>query len=359
MELYPTQSLNASANICLGLLYDTDAPANGEKSLHSAINDAIAMRLFARTTMTTNPARWSYQPYDISSFNTSRFLPAWIEMDGVANGYGSAFSTKRRIIPKIKLPAVEPRFAATLNQYLEAVAACLLAHRMILSNDFFLSNVANNLSPQYNLTDEGWYLCAEYDFGAEIELGALVGYSMGAATSAQMVMGTQQTYVQAFVNGAWTDVIHTYDNLRTTVNNTAVTYELPTKVKAQKFRLVNKAVTWPWAATGHYPFGLQFYATYTGQKPRTLGKYKHMTVLHLQALAAYSPTTTWYFNWPAAVATVQSRYCAMLHMTITDDIKQAANFDINMLDTTYNASFGAVPVPSFRVQLASVIGRGV
>lgn len=359
MELYPFQSMNAASNICLGLLYDTDAPENGEKSLHSAINDAIALRLFQRTSVALPSARWQYQPVSVSAFDTLRFLPAWIESNGVANGYGSAFSTKTRIIPKIKLPALDARFASTVNTYLEAVAACLLSHRIVLSGDYPLASITNNLSPQYNLTTEGWYLCAEYDFGAEIELGALAGYSSGATVASQMVLGTQQTYLQAQVNGIWTDVIHTYDSLRTTGNNVAVTYELPTKVKAQKFRLVNKAVTWPWSTSGHYPFGIQFYATYTGQKPRTLGKFKHMTVLHLQALASYNAGTTWAFNWPAATTTVQSRYCSMVHLTITDDVKQAANFDINMLDTTYNTALGPVPVPAFRVQLASVIGRGV
>ncbi|QZE58643.1 hypothetical protein pEaSNUABM28_00086 [Erwinia phage pEa_SNUABM_28] len=359
MELFPYQVLSQSSAICLGLLHDTDAPANGEKTLHSAINDAIAMRLFVRTLQGTAPGRWQYTPYAISTLDTSHFLPAWIEYTGATYGYGPAFSTKTRIVPKIKLPSVDPRFASTVNTYLEAVAACLLAHRIYNTSDIFLSGIANNLSPAYSLTAENWYLCAEYDFGAEIELGALAGYSMGSTVSSLMLLGTNQTYLQAEVNGAWVDVIHTYDNLRTVTNNQVVTYELPTKVKAQKFRIVNKATSWPWSTLGHYPFGLQFYATYTGQKPRTLGKFKHMTVLQLQAGAAYSQSTTWAFNAPVVPTLVQSRYCSMLHVTVTDDIKQAANYDIVMQDASYNTAFGVINVPSFRTKLSPAVGRGV
>ncbi|AWY08361.1 hypothetical protein HOT49_gp084 [Erwinia phage vB_EamM_Alexandra] len=363
MELFPYANLNMGSVISLGLLYDTDAPENGEKSLHSAINEAIALRMFVRSGLTTSPGRLQYLPYAAPGFDTARLYPAWIELTSSAlnQGYMAPLKTKTRIIPKIKLPPLDARFAGTANTYLEGIATCMLAHRTGITGDSFLVNMAgHNLSSQYNLTQEGWFLCAEYDFGAEIELGSFAAFSMGAAAAAQMILGTQQTYIQALVDDVWTDVIHTYDNLRTTANNTVVLYDLPNTFKAQKFRLVNKAVTWPWGTTGFYPFALQFYGTYTGIKPRTLGKFKHMTALQLQWASSYVNTSGWTFNVPAAPATVQSRYCTMSHYSITDDLKQAANFDILMQKAQYNlTTFGLVDVPTFRVKLSTIVGRGV
>lgn len=358
MELFPYQAANVASLISLGLLYDTDIPADGERGIHSTFNEAIAIRLLQKTPMATAPFRWQYSPITASSFLANNFYPAWIEFSG-ALGYGAAISALTRIVPKVRLPALDNRFANTVNGYNESVAVTLLAHKMGTIQTQFMTNTSNALSPQYNLTENGNWLIAEYDFGAEIELKGLVGVSIAGSVSNLMVMGTQGTVLQAFVNGAWVNAVDTYANLRTVTNWSPVAYILPASVKAQKFRLINTTVAWPWATLGHYPFSLQFYGNYTGVKPRTLGKYKHLSVLNLIANTSYVNSTQWNFNLPATVATIAGRYFSMTHLSVTDDIKLAGSFDLYMSDATYNTTFGETLVPTFRVQQDALVGRGV
>lgn len=361
MELFPFQALNIPSMMCLGMLYDTDVPSEGQKSVHSAFNDSIGMRLFQRTVV--NPVRFQYAPLSgVTAFNPNNFYPAWIEIDQSkvgSFGYGADISALTRIVPKLRLPALDARFASTVNNYVENLAMTMLGHRMGNASSVYTTGNGNYLSPQYNTTPEGWWLCCEYDFGAEMELKGLVGITLGSTTQSLMVLGTQQTYLQALVDGVWTDVTHTYDTLRTITNWAPIAYKLPATVKAQRFRLVNKQPTWPWGTTGHHGFSLQFYGNYTGAKPRTLGKYKHMTMLNLYAGTAYAASTVWYFNAPADRATVAGRYCAMTHMSITDDMAQMAATDIYMIDASYNPYMGDVPLPTFRTRCDSVVGRGV
>lgn len=363
MELFPYQAANVASVMTLGLLYDTDVPENGERGIHSTFNDAIALRVFQKTPVNTPtvPFRWQYQPVAASQFSSTGFLPAWIEVDS-SLGYGTALGADvtTRIVPKVRLPALDARFASTVNYYNESVAVGILAHRMINHGSQFSANSGNNyLSPQYSLTESGNWLIAEYDFGAEMELVGLAGISVGSTVASLMVLGTQGTVLQAFVDNQWVDCVDTYANLRTTGNYSPVMYKLPVKFKAQKFRLINKTAAWPWSTTGHYTFSLQFYGKYTGVKPRTLGKYKHMSLLTLQLGTSYSNSTTWQFNWPAVVSTVAGRYFGQTHLTITDDLKLAGSNDVYMPDTTYNTSFGEPQVPSFRVKQDALVGRGV
>lgn len=358
MELFPYQAANVASLFSLGLLYDTDVPANGERGIHSTFNDAITIRLLQKTPMSTAPFRWQYTPVSASTFVGNNFYPAWVELN-VPFGYGAAINALTRIIPKVRLPALDNRFAATVGKYNESVATTILAHKMGNYGSQFSVNTSLYLSPQYNLTEAGNWLIAEYDFGAEMELKGLVGVSVGGTVSSLMVLGSSNTWLQAYVNGQWVDAVDCYTNVRTVTNWSPVAYTLPTTVKAQKFRLINKTVAWPWSTTGHYPFSLQFYGNYTGVKPRTLGKYKHMSVLNLIASASYANSTQWHFNWPALEATVAGRYFGMTHFTVTDDVKLSASNDIVMLDTTYNTALGEAPVPTFRVKQDALVGRGV
>ena len=358
MELFPYQSANVASVFSLGLLYDTDVPAGGERGIHSTFNEAIALRLFQKQSVNGAPYRWQFTPVTASTFLGTNFYPAWIEFSG-ALGYGAAINALTRIVPKVRLPALDARFANTVSNYNESVAVTILAHKMGTAGTQFSTGTGNYLSPQYSLTEAGNYLIAEYDFGAEMELKALVGISVGATVASLMVLGTANTWLQAYVDGQWVDAVDCYTNVRTTSNYSPVAYTLPTTIKAQKFRLINKTGSWPWSTTGHYPFSLQFYGNYTGTKPRTLGKYKHMSVLNLMHNASYANSTAWNFNVPAASATVAGRYFGMTHLTITDDIKQASSYDLLMPDTTYSTALGEAPVPMFRVKQDAIVGRGV
>lgn len=358
MELFPYQAANIASVFSLGLLYDTDVPANGERGIHSTFNDAIAIRLFQKQPASTAPFRWQFNPVTASTFLSTNFYPAWVEFSG-SLGYGAAINALMRIVPKVRLPALDARFATTVNAYNESVAVTILAHKMGTTQTQFSVNTGNYLSPQYSLTEAGNWLMAEYDFGAEMELKGLVGVNIGAGVASLMPLGTQGTVLQALIGDVWTDAVDIYANVRTTSNYSPVAYSLPATIKAQKWRLINKTVAWPWSTTGHYPFSLQFYGNYTGTKPRTLGKYKHMSILNLMANASYANSTPWNFNLPAVAATVAGRYFGMTHLTVTDDLKLGASTDIVMPDTNYSITFGEAPVPTFRIKQDALVGRGV
>lgn len=359
MELFPYQAVNTASVFSLGLLFDTDVPANGERGIHSTFNDAIAIRLLQKTPMSTAPYRWQYTPMiNTSTFLGTNFYPAWVEFSGNL-GYSAALNAMQRVVPKVRLPALDNRFASTVNAFNESVAITILAHKMGTMGTQFTISTSAALSPQYNLTEAGNWLVAEYDFGAEMEVKGIVGASIGGNVSSLMLFGTQGTWLQAYVDGQWVDAVDCYANIRSVTNWVATAYTLPTSVKAQKFRVINKTVAWPWSTLGHYPFSLQFYGNYTGVKPRTLGKYKHLSVLNLINSASYANSTLWNFNLPAAAATVAGRYFGMTHFTITDDIKLASSNDIVMLDATYSTTFGEAPIPTFRVKQDALVGRGV
>lgn len=360
MELFPYQALNTASLFCLGLLYDTYVPDGGERDIHSTFNDAIAIRVLQRTMVTTAPYRLRYQPVDISAFPTKNFYPSWVELGPKITGVlATVTKDMTRVIPKVRLPALDSRFilASAVNQYNESVATTILAHK--IGTQYLFTNTGTYCHmPTYNVTEEGWWLCAEYDFGAEMEVKGLTATTVDGATPARILFNTQNTMLQALVDGVWTDAVDLYSNLRVTSGWSTSGYALPNSIKAQKFRIVNKNATNPWN-TGFYTFGLQFYGNYTGVKPRTLGKYKHMTILNLVSAATYSVSTVWNFVWPAQSGTVMGRYYAMTHMTVTDDIKQGGVADLMLSDASYYPSLGEAPVPTFNIKASALLGRGV
>ncbi|QYW04072.1 hypothetical protein pEaSNUABM46_00088 [Erwinia phage pEa_SNUABM_46] len=358
MEILPYNPLLSGNAQYFGLLYDTDAPADGEKGIHSAFNEAVAMRLFNMARIGSPIASQFTPSISSTTFSGNNFVPSWIETVP-RNSAITVPAGAKRIVPKVRFAPIDQRFSTQAQYYNEAVAAAMIAHHFD-SIVAFSTSGNRTLSTIYNTTAEGWWLCAEYDFGAEIELKSILGTTCGSTNSTYMITNTQQTILQAQVDGQWIDAVDVFAATRVSTNYGSNHYVLPASVKAQKFRVVNKNPTFPWSTVGHYPFGLHFFGNYTTTKPRTLGKYKHMTMLHVIPAAGYTTATEWSFNYPAAITTVLGRYCSMFHVTITDDLTKAATSDIYMRDATYTLDkFTDVPVPAFKVRADAIVGRGV
>lgn len=356
MDIIPFANLQSGNAQYLGLLYDTDVPAGGEKGIHTAFNEAIGMRLLNMTRI-GQPVASQMVPSTTTTLVGNNFIPSWIETVP-KSAPASMPAGAKRIVPKVRFAPIDQRFATQARYYNESVAVGMIGHHMDAVAAF--SSSGNRvLSTSYNVTTEGWWLIAEYDFGAEIELKSLLGTNCGSTNNVYMLFNTTQTVLQALVGDVWTDALDLYANMRLTSNYGSSNAALPTSVKAQKFRIVNKNATFPWLTVGHYPFGLHFFGNYTGTKPRTLGKYKHMTLLHVMPNSAYSTSVEWVFNYPTDVATVLGRYCSMIHVAITDDLSQAGYADIYMRDATYAPQYTEVPLPAFKIKAASLKGRGV
>lgn len=357
MQILPIDNFSINVMSCLGLLFDKAAPASGEYDVQKMFNEAVAIRGFSRSLPTTAPWRHLYMPTQHDGFNDSGFLPS-LMVHGPEKGMTYV---KSHAVPLIKLPALDQRSpAGAVQAYQEATASCIMAHKLPNTNGQYTTNGGMILSCSYNKTEEDYWLLAEYDFVSEYRVENLVIASVGSTAGAAMVTYNQNTFLQALVNGQWVDVVDAYANLRTTSNWGVVPYTLPAAVSATKFRLVNKAVANPFASSGYYPFCLHFYGDYVGAAPRTsVAKFNHMVLLNLQN-AAYNKVNAFDFNTPASRATVLGRYLSQTLLTITDDVKQTATYDIYMQDASYVGSTSMPPaLPSFRMKGRCLSGRAV
>lgn len=360
MQIYPYNSLNYTPMINVAFVFDTDIPESGQRSVHSLVNDSITVRLLTRTYLPNAvnvKQAYMFTPLsDPSAFGVNKFYPAWQQLPASMSVFLGSYS---RIIPKVKMAPYDSRNNA-LNLYNESVTMTILGHRMLDLNSRITSSSQYSVVNTYNRTDENYVQITEYDFGGEIELQGLAGFSM--ATSS--IFAQPGNWLQAFVDDTWVDAVDISAALNTTTTNwSAATYTIPAaqRKKARKFRLVNKAVSPSSVVWAPPPFGLFFYGGYTaGVSPRTLGKFKSVTVLPIMSGSSYVPATVWNYNFPVENTTPNGRYMSQTHLSITDDVKQAATKDLFMSDPTWtHGSTLETPIPSFRVVPKCITGRAV
>lgn len=360
MQIYPYNTLNYTQMLAVGFVFDTDIPESGQRSIHSLVNDSITARLFTRTYVAnTINVKQAYQyipTTDTSGFGVNKFYPTWQQLPV---SLSTIFSTIPRVIPKVRLAPYDAR-NNNLAAYNESVTMTVLGHRLTDLNSRITSSALYSIVNTYNRTEENYVQIAEYDFGAEIEPQALVGFSMANSS----VFAQAENWLQALIDDKWVDAVNiTAAFTVSTVNWGAATYTIPVaqRKKAQKFRLVNKAASPVSNVLAPAPFGLFFYGTYTaGVSPRTLGKFKSMAVLPIMNGSSYVPATVWNYNFPVANTTPNGRYMSQTHLSITDDVKQAATKDLFMSDPTWtHGSTLETPIPSFRVVPKCITGRAV
>lgn len=357
MQIYPYNSLNYTPMINVAFVFDTDIPESGQRSVHSLVNDSITVRLLTRTYLPNAvnvKQAYMFTPLsDPSAFGVNKFYPAWQQLPV---SLSTIFSTIPRVIPKVRLAPYDAR-NNNLATYNESVTMTVLGHRLTDLNSRITTSVQYSVGNTYNRTEENYVQIAEYDFGAEIDLQALVGFSMTTSS----VFAQAENWLQALIDDKWVDAVNI--TAASPLSWAAVTYTIPVaqRKKAQKFRLVNKAASPVSHVLAPAPFGLFFYGTYTaGVSPRTLGKFKSMAVLPIMNGSSYVPTTVWNYNFPVASTTPNGRYMSQTHLSITDDVKQAATKDLFMSDPTWtHGSTLEMPIPSFRVVPKCITGRAV
>ncbi len=365
MQILPISNFNIASMSCLGLLFDTDLPSEGTRSISDIFNDSLTFRNLVRTLPATAPWRHQYAPSIVSTFVTTNFRPTQYEFIQ-SDGFGAGFNGATRIIPRISVHPFDERLPATHKaQYNEAVASAILAHRSDMAglNPTVPAHYADDrLLPTYHKTDEGWWIAFEYDFGAPIILTSLINVQYGlvgtSPTAGSMVAGPTNTWLQALVNDQWVDVINMSTTLRPPYTYYGVGYALPSTVTAQKFRVVNKTVAWPWDVAGFWPNTLNFYGKYASTKPRVLGPIKSCVVLNLMS-GAYVGSTVWNFSVPALAATVRGRYVPQIWFKVTDDIKQATASDIIVAEPVWDNIKLDYPLPYIRLKAGPLLGRAV
>lgn len=364
MQILPMTSLNQSVTTLLGLLFDTDLPNPLDRSVHGAFNDAVTFRSLTRAINTTPPVapiQQKYEPQLLAHMPMNNFYPAWVPFKQ-PSGLGTRYDTLNRIVPKVRLPALDQRTrtlnALNVTAYNETVAQTILSHRLGLTSPQYVITSGNLFCPNYSKTDEGWYLFAEYDFGADVTISDLVVVSTGSTSQTQMVFfNNQQQFVQALVNNVWVDVVDAFARLRTITNYTPVGTTLDQPVTATKFRIVSKQAAVP-TTSGFYPFSLMFFGNYVGQAPRVIGKIKSMVMTTIIATTQVAGSV-WSFTSPAVANAASGRYWTQIGLRITDDIKLQSANDLLVGDANYSRNLGEFPIPAFRLRAYPMKGRGV
>ena len=182
-----------------------------------------------------------------------------------------------------------------------------------------------------NANADGTWTLAEYDFGADVVINSLA--SLALTTSSNNILSNTAanlTFLQMQQGSSWVDVTSITANLFQTTVNSERYYQLPATVQARSFRIVTKAVTNPFQ-NGIGTFALHFYGDYAaGSAPRTLGKVQHAVMFPHGFGTAY--------GIPAMSQNMAlnsyGRFFPHYGLTVTDDIKQAASFDLLITDAT-------------------------
>jgi len=365
MQILPISNFNIATMSSLGLLFDTDLPSDGTRSVSELFNDFLTFRNLVRTMPTTAPWRHQYTPSSISGFAATNFKPIQTEFDQAA-GFGAGFNGATRVIPRVTVHPMDDRLPSTHKaQYNEAVAYAILAHRTDLAalNPTVPHHAGDDrLLPTYYKTEEGYWIAFEYDFGAPFLLKSLVNVQFGVIgttpSSGAMVAGPANTWLQALIGDTWTDVYNLSAKLRPPYPYYSVGAVLPSTVTAQKFRVVNKTVEWPWDPTGFWPFDLNFYGNYVDVKPRSLGKIKSCVVINTMP-TAYAATTMWNFNTPALQTSILGRYISQAWFKVTDDIKQTTQSDILVAEAAWDSIKVEYPLPYIRLKANPLLGSAV
>lgn len=319
-----------AATVMYGAFMEGNLPAVVNYDLQTLLNNMATARAFLQTQagggqQNLNPTSSSYQ--------TSP-PPAWTTAQGFRG---------KRVLPKVTFAgysAVYQDVAQNITNFqyqLDMLFATILWHRCCSTTSAVLGPCAapsatSSVIPAKTANTDGSWTIAEYDFGAEVVVNSLGAFTQTSGSNNVLNnTAANALWLQVQTGSSWTDAVNVTAYLSTNSANAERFYQLPATIQGRRFRLVSKAATNPFAATGYGVFALHFYGDYaSGSSPRTLGKIQHAVMMPVIYGSVWGSISIGININPASFSRIFAHY----GLTVTDDLKQSANFDLLLNDAT-------------------------
>ncbi|MEG0374829.1 MAG: hypothetical protein RR672_04275 [Raoultibacter sp.] len=332
MKIVP---INTNTTVSLfGAFMEGAIPNPLNYDIQTLLNNMVSSRIFTSTP--TGQGAQTLTPISVASYQVSP-PPAWTTVQGYRG---------KRVLPKVTLLHSKSyqdlyfvNYASNVQFQLDVIASTILNHRVADSTSggaariaaWPASSTAAMMVPKTRNADNVWEY-VNYDFGADITLNSLAALIGTNATATQNLFAnnsTNQVFLQVLQGTTWTDVTNLSVNMYTTVANTEKFFALPSPVTGRRFRIVSKYGTNPFPS-GISAFALHFYGDYTaGVSPRVINKVGHVTLFK-----AVSAAWTYMFNFSTDSMYNYGRAFGHYALSVTDDLKQSANYDVFVSDTT-------------------------
>lgn len=335
--------------VTFGAFMEGNLPATLNYDLQTVLNNMATGRVFLQTPL--GGSQHLLQP-NTTSYQVSP-APAWTTVQGFRG---------KRVLPKVTFASYSTAYQDVIPNIsyfglqLDMLYATILWHRVASTTSATQAPVA---SPSTNASvpvvkqanADGTWTLAEYDFGAEVVINSLASITLTTAGN-NLFANTPANlpFLQVQQGSSWVDVTNLQTNLFQTTANVEKFYQLPAAVQGRRFRIVSKAVTNPFTL-GIGAYALHFYGDYaTGTSPRTLGKIQHAVMFPVTYGSSYGSIGL----STALVNQSYGRFFPHYGLSVTDDLKQSASFDLLLNDATvYPAQEQAVS--SFTVTYKPIV----
>lgn len=318
------------ATVMYGAFMEGNLPSVLNYDMQTVLNNMVSARAFLQSQ--AGAGVQNLIP-NTTSYQTSP-PPAWTTAPGFRG---------KRVLPKVTFSGYSTVFQdvnanqSNFQYQLDMLFATILWHRVCSTTSAVQGpcaapSTASSVCPVKTANTDGSWTIAEYDFGAEVVVNSLASFTLTNGTNNVLSNAAANSmWLQMQTGSTWTDVANVTANLFNTVVNVEKFYQLPSTVQGRRFRLVSKAATNPFATTGYGVFAIQFYGDYaSGSSPRTLGKIQHAVMMPVIYGSAWGSISIGMNFNPASYSRIFSHY----GLTVTDDLKQSANFDILLNDAT-------------------------
>lgn len=316
--------------VVFGAFMEGNLPATLNYDLQTVLNNMVSGRAFLQTQL--GNSQHQALPTTVSNYQVSP-APAWTTVQGYRG---------KRVLPKVTFATystVYQDLVGNLSQFgsqLDVIFATIMAHRCASTQNATLTSCAAlaktaSIPAVKQANADGSWTFAEYDFGAEVVINSLAGFTQTDSSNNLFINSAATAlFLQMQQGSSWVDVTNLSVNLPATALNSEKFFQLPATVQARRFRIVSKAAANPFP-NGVGVFALHFYGDYaSGTSPRVLGKIQHAVMVPF----AYGTVwTTPSFSVNLAAISF-GRYFAHYGVSITDDLKQAANYDLVINDAT-------------------------
>lgn len=315
--------------VVFGAFMEGNLPATLNYDLQTVLNNMVSGRVFLQTQL--GNSQQQALPTTVSAYQVSP-APAWTTVQGYRG---------KRVLPKITFASYSTVFQDLVGNLgvnslqLDMLFCTILAHRTASTTAAYLPPCVapgNATVPAVKTANaDGTWTLAEYDFGAEVIINSLGAICLLPANNLFGGAAANMLFLQVQQGSSWVDATSITANLTVNNANAEKYFQLPATVQGRRWRIVSKAAANPFT-TGVGSFALQFYGDYaSGSSPRTLAKIQHAVMMPTMYGSGWA-STTGLSN--GLSSTSYGRYFAHYGLSITDDLKQAANFDLVLNDAT-------------------------
>lgn len=353
MKILPLTTAQATARYYQAMFLDGALPNPITYTMQDLFNKALTTKMYQRSLAGSPAGGFVFTPQDRTAANVCGATYPAQTSAVLSDG-------RRRLFPDMRVSPRLPRIAANatlLASYADWVHNCLMWNRA--DAGYYPSTTLYMRPTDQYVSDEGYGIVAQYDFGAAVTVSSLASLTQQNNNNYNVFPSAKTTndnWVQALVGTTWTDVASCTDNLSTSSPTVERVYTLPATVTAQKWRIVNKkgVANQANASYGWNQFSLNFYGQYaSGTDFRAAPDIGHMVLVGGGPNASASFTTT------EGVNTINySNNYAAYGFSMTKDLAQSASFDLFMPSLSYTPGQEISP-PALFTTVKSIVGSPV